>query len=133
MTQRALAEEGPIDIATLASIEQGRRVLMPDVAERLDRLGLPGVLKVATKRMPEVDTVPDLGRRVMERKPEAVALSWYDTQMLARLLQTEHHALAGSSDAEARLQTGMRSKPRWLRAWPVSRSWRELSRRPSAS
>ncbi|WP_234350305.1 helix-turn-helix domain-containing protein [Streptomyces sp. WM4235] len=93
LTQRALALEVPLDIETLASIEQGRRVLMPDVAERMDRiLGLPGMLTVAANKMPEVDSIPPWAEEYFEREAEAVALSWYDTLIVPGLLQTEEYA-----------------------------------------
>ncbi|MFD3721182.1 Scr1 family TA system antitoxin-like transcriptional regulator [Streptomyces sp. NPDC058674] len=95
MTQRALAEQIAVDVETLASIEQGRRVLMPDVAERMDRiLGLPGLLSVAANRMPEVDMIPAWAEEYMEREAEALALSWYDTMIIPGLLQTEAYARA---------------------------------------
>ncbi|MFD3546216.1 Scr1 family TA system antitoxin-like transcriptional regulator [Streptomyces sp. NPDC058655] len=95
MTQRALAEQIAVDVETLASIEQGRRVLMPDVAERMDRiLGLPGLLSVAANRMPEVDMIPAWAEEYMEREAEALALSWYDTLIVPGLLQTEEYARA---------------------------------------
>ncbi|WP_308364341.1 MULTISPECIES: helix-turn-helix transcriptional regulator, partial [unclassified Streptomyces] len=95
LTQRALAEKVVMDIETLASIEQGRRVLMPDVAERMDRiLGLPGLLSVAANRMPEVDMIPAWAEEYMEREFEALALSWYDTLTVPGLLQTEEYARA---------------------------------------
>ncbi|MFD3542870.1 Scr1 family TA system antitoxin-like transcriptional regulator [Streptomyces sp. NPDC058662] len=93
MTQRALAAEVVVDIETLASIEQGRRVLMPDVAARMDRvLGLPGLLTVAAHRMPEVDMIPAWAEEYMEREAEALALSWYDSLVVPGLLQTESYA-----------------------------------------
>ncbi|MEU7068086.1 helix-turn-helix transcriptional regulator [Streptomyces sp. NPDC046161] len=95
LTQRALADLVTIDVETLASIEQGRRVLMPDVAERLDRvLGLPGLLTVAANKLPEVDTIPAWAEEYMEREREALALSWYDTMTVPGLLQTEAYARA---------------------------------------
>ncbi|MFJ3906889.1 helix-turn-helix domain-containing protein [Streptomyces vinaceus] len=95
MTQRALAEALHIDVETIASIEQGRRALMPNVAEQLDRiLGLPGVLSIAATRMPEVDMVPAWAEEYMEREAEALALSWFDTMIVPGLLQTEGYARA---------------------------------------
>ncbi|MFJ3927735.1 helix-turn-helix domain-containing protein [Streptomyces sp. NPDC090022] len=95
LTQRALAELVPMDVETLASIEQGRRVLMPDVAEKLDRiLRLPGLLTVAANGLPEVDTIPAWAEEYMERESEALALSWYDTLTIPGLLQTEAYARA---------------------------------------
>ncbi|MGW7347482.1 helix-turn-helix domain-containing protein [Streptomyces sp. NPDC054854] len=95
LTQRAFAEALHIDVETVASIEQGRRTLMPNVAEKMDRvLGLPGLLAVAANRMPEVDMVPAWAEEYMEREAEALALSWYDTLTVPGLLQTENYARA---------------------------------------
>ncbi|MEV6580672.1 helix-turn-helix transcriptional regulator [Streptomyces sp. NPDC051582] len=95
MTQRTFAEALHMDIETVASIEQGRRTLMPNVAEKMDRvLGLPGLLTVAANKMPEVDMVPAWAEEYMEREREALALSWYDTLTVPGLLQTENYARA---------------------------------------
>ncbi|MFE9635041.1 Scr1 family TA system antitoxin-like transcriptional regulator [Streptomyces sp. NPDC006463] len=95
LTQRAFAEELHMDVETIASIEQGRRTLMPNVAEKMDRiLGLPGVLAVAANRLPEVDMVPAWAEEYMEREAEALALSWFDTLTVPGLLQTEPYARA---------------------------------------
>ncbi|MFD9726600.1 Scr1 family TA system antitoxin-like transcriptional regulator [Streptomyces sp. NPDC059072] len=95
MTQRELAEVLHVDIETIASIEQGRRVLMPNLAEQMDRvLGLPGVLTVAAQRLPEVDMIPAWAEEYMEREAEALALSWFDTLTVPGLLQTEAYARA---------------------------------------
>ncbi|MFH9973637.1 helix-turn-helix domain-containing protein [Streptomyces virginiae] len=95
LTQRAFAETLHLDVETIASIEQGRRVLMPNVAERMDRaLGLPGLLSVVANRLPEVDMVPAWAEEYMEREAEALALSWFDTLTVPELLQTEAYARA---------------------------------------
>ncbi|GAA3243945.1 helix-turn-helix transcriptional regulator [Streptomyces lavendulae] len=95
MTQRTFAEALHLDEETVASIEQGRRVLMPNVAEKMDRvLGLPGILTVASNRLPEVDTIPAWAEEYMEREAEALALSWYNTLTVPGLLQTENYARA---------------------------------------
>ncbi|MFJ4781509.1 helix-turn-helix domain-containing protein [Streptomyces sp. NPDC088762] len=95
LTQRVFAEALHIDVETVASIEQGRRVLMPNVAEKMDRvLGLPGLLAVAALKMPEVDTIPAWAEEYMEREREALALSWFDTLAVPGLLQTESYARA---------------------------------------
>ncbi|MFB7982356.1 helix-turn-helix domain-containing protein [Streptomyces vinaceus] len=95
LTQKQLGEEVRLDEQTIASIEQGRRALMPDVAELLDRiLGLPGVLAVAAEQMPAVDVTPPWAEEYMGREREAVAISWFDTQVVPGLLQTEEYARA---------------------------------------
>ncbi|WP_168714832.1 helix-turn-helix transcriptional regulator [Streptomyces sp. A0592] len=95
MTQRALAEAVHIDVETVASIEQGRRALMPNVAERMDEvLGLPGLLAVAANEMPVVDVIPPWAEEYFANEAEAVALSWYDAILVPGLLQTEAYARA---------------------------------------
>ncbi|MFB7058253.1 helix-turn-helix domain-containing protein [Streptomyces vinaceus] len=95
LTQKQLGEEVRLDEQTIASIEQGRRALMPDVAELLDRiLGLPGVLAVAAEQMPAVDVTPPWAEEYMGREREAVAIWWFNTQVLPGLLQTEAYARA---------------------------------------
>ncbi|MBW5485132.1 helix-turn-helix domain-containing protein, partial [Streptomyces bambusae] len=127
LTQRALAEQIGIDVETLASIEQGRRVLMPDVAEQLDReLGLPGLLAIAANQLPEVDMVPAWAEPYMEAEAQAVALSWYDTLLVPGLLQTEDYARAVfrcrvpyMGDEKVELQTARRMKRQEILRRPV--------------
>ncbi|QES49512.1 transcriptional regulator [Streptomyces venezuelae] len=127
MTQRALAEALHIDVETIASIEQGRRVLMPHVAAQMDGiLGLPGVLTVAANGLPEVDMVPAWAEEYMEREAEALALSWYDTLAVPGLLQTEAYARAVLScrvpfmgEEKIELQTARRIKRQEILTRPV--------------
>ncbi|MEU8348809.1 helix-turn-helix transcriptional regulator [Streptomyces sp. NPDC048845] len=93
LTQRALADEFHLAEVTVASIEQGRRALKYDLAERLDeRLGTKGVLAIAVDNMPDVDRIPAWAEEYMDLEREAVALSWYDNQVVPGLLQTERYA-----------------------------------------
>ncbi|MFD9084983.1 helix-turn-helix domain-containing protein [Streptomyces erythrochromogenes] len=70
LTQRQLGELVRLDAETIASIEQGRRALMPNVAELSDQhLGLPGLLTVAALELPDVDTTPNAGFQRIPRKP----------------------------------------------------------------
>ncbi|MEU7506000.1 helix-turn-helix domain-containing protein [Streptomyces lavendulae] len=95
MTQRALAEALHIDVETVASIEQGRRALMPNVAEKMDRaLDLPGLLAVAANRMPEVNTLLAWEEEYFASEAEAVALSCFEATLVPGLLQTEEYARA---------------------------------------
>ncbi|AWW38274.1 helix-turn-helix domain-containing protein [Streptomyces cadmiisoli] len=94
-TQRALAERLAVDEETLASIEQGRRPLKPDLAELLDQvLGLRGVLAAGVDNLPEIDQFPMWAELYMEHEREAITLSWYDALVLPGLLQTEAYARA---------------------------------------
>ncbi|MFI8102137.1 Scr1 family TA system antitoxin-like transcriptional regulator [Streptomyces sp. NPDC086023] len=95
MTQRELAGRLRMDEETIGSIEQGRRALMPDVAERMDAvLKTGGVLAAAVAHLPPVDRVPEWAEQYMRCEKEAIALSWYDNQVVPGLLQTENYARA---------------------------------------
>ncbi|MFE9852764.1 Scr1 family TA system antitoxin-like transcriptional regulator [Streptomyces sp. NPDC005576] len=95
LTQAQLATEAGVQVETIASIEQGRRSLLPDLAERLDEL-LPtkGALATAVENLPEVDLIPAWAERYMDLEREALALSWFENQVLPGLLQTESYAEA---------------------------------------
>ncbi|MFD5423650.1 Scr1 family TA system antitoxin-like transcriptional regulator [Streptomyces sp. NPDC127069] len=95
LTQKQLADLIKVDEETLGSIEQGRRTLMPHIAELLDfHLGLPGTLTVAANEMPAVDVIPPWAQEYMELEKRAIALSWYDNQVVPGLLQPECYARA---------------------------------------
>ncbi|WP_251071346.1 helix-turn-helix transcriptional regulator [Streptomyces sp. ISL-43] len=95
LTQKQLGELVRQDAETIASIEQGRRALMPNVAELMDRhLGLPGILTVAAHEMPTVDATPPWAEEYMDLEHQAVALSWYECMRFPGLLQTENYARA---------------------------------------
>ncbi|MCY0936745.1 helix-turn-helix domain-containing protein [Streptomyces sp. H34-S4] len=95
LTQKQLGELVRLDAETIASIEQGRRALMPNVAELMDRhLGLPGLLTVAAHGMPERDPTPAWSDEYMELESRAVAFSWYEVVVLPGLLQTEDYMRA---------------------------------------
>lgn len=94
-TQRSLGERFVIGEQQIASIEQGRRPLKPDLAEQLDDLlDTKGALSVALSRMPEVDLVPLWAEEYLDREREAVAISWYEALVVPGLLQTEAYARA---------------------------------------
>ncbi|MEU6578816.1 helix-turn-helix transcriptional regulator [Streptomyces sp. NPDC046805] len=95
LTQRALAEQLMLDEETVASIEQGRRPLKPDLAELLDQLlGTKGMLAAGVANLPEIDQFPLYAEQYMVHEREAVALSWYDNAVLPGLLQTRAYARA---------------------------------------
>lgn len=95
LTQKQLAVLVRVDEETIASIEQGRRALMPDVAELLDQhLGLPGLLTIAADRMPAKDPAPAWFEEYLELEKHALSLSWYDCQVLPGMLQTESYMRA---------------------------------------
>lgn len=95
LTQVALAERVGVDEETIASIEQGRRTLKEDLAALLDELlDTKGALAVALAHMPEVDLFPRWAEEYIDLEREALALSWYDNQVLPGLLQTPAYARA---------------------------------------
>ncbi|MFF0015911.1 Scr1 family TA system antitoxin-like transcriptional regulator [Streptomyces sp. NPDC005374] len=95
LTQTALADAATVDEETIASIEQGRRNLKPDLAALLDELlDTKGTLSVAVANMPEVDLFPRWAEDYIDLEREALALSWYDNQVLPGLLQTPAYARA---------------------------------------
>lgn len=97
LTQRELAERLCLAEESVASIEQGRRPLKPDLAEQLDQvLETKGALAVAVQNLPEMDRYPVWAEEFMDREREAVALSSYENQVLPGLLQTEGYARATS-------------------------------------
>ncbi|WP_234377022.1 helix-turn-helix transcriptional regulator [Streptomyces sp. TP-A0356] len=95
LTQRALGERLMLDEETIASIEQGRRPLKPDLAELLDELlGTKGMLSAGVANLPEIDQFPLFAEQYMLHEREAIALSWYDALVVPGLLQTEAYARA---------------------------------------
>ncbi|WP_427166470.1 helix-turn-helix domain-containing protein [Streptomyces sp. C1-1] len=95
LTQSALAELVRVDEETIASIEQGRRALKPDLATVLDDvLQTKGTLPAGVANLPEIDQFPMWAELYMEHEREAIALSWYDNAVVPGLLQTEAHVRA---------------------------------------
>ncbi len=95
LTQRALAERMCVHEETIASIEQGRRALLPDFAEQLDRiLDTRGVLTLLLKHLPERNKYPAWAQPFIDLEQEAVAISWYESAVVPGLLQTENYARA---------------------------------------
>jgi transcriptional regulator with XRE-family HTH domain len=94
-TQKTLGERFVVGEQQIASIEQGRRPLKPDLAEQLDELlDTKGALVTALSRMPEVDLVPLWAEEYLDREREAIAVSWYESLLVPGLLQTEAYARA---------------------------------------
>ncbi|MEU6085100.1 helix-turn-helix transcriptional regulator [Streptomyces sp. NPDC047108] len=95
LTQRELGQRLGLHEETIASIEQGRRPLKPDLAEDLDRiLETKGALAVAVANMPEVDKFPVWAAEFIDYEREAIDLSTYENQVVPGLLQTEAYARA---------------------------------------
>ncbi|MFD0251813.1 helix-turn-helix domain-containing protein [Streptomyces sp. NPDC127113] len=94
-TQRSLGERFVIGEQQIASIEQGRRPLKPDLAEQLDELlDTKGALSIALSKMPEVDLVPLWAEEFLDREREAIAISVYDSLAVPGQLQTQGYARA---------------------------------------
>ncbi|MFI1400842.1 Scr1 family TA system antitoxin-like transcriptional regulator [Streptomyces sp. NPDC020681] len=95
LRQRELAERVCVHEETIASVEQGRRPLKPDLAKVLDRvLDTKRALETAVANMPEIDLVPAWAEQYMDIEREAIALSFYANQVLPGLLQMENYARA---------------------------------------
>ncbi|MFD9356946.1 Scr1 family TA system antitoxin-like transcriptional regulator [Streptomyces sp. NPDC060031] len=95
LTQRQLGELVNLDEETIASIEQGRRALMPNVAELMDfHLGLPGLLTVAANEMPDRDPSPPWSEAYMDLERTAITFSWFECTVIPGLLQTEGYMRA---------------------------------------
>ncbi|WP_440573260.1 helix-turn-helix domain-containing protein [Streptomyces sp. AC154] len=95
LTQRQLADRSNTQPETIASIEQGRRALLPPLACVLDDiLETKGALGTALEYMPEVDLIPAWAEEYMDLERTALALSFFANQVLPGLLQTESYARA---------------------------------------
>ncbi|MEU9255688.1 helix-turn-helix transcriptional regulator [Streptomyces sp. NPDC048270] len=95
LTQKELGKRVGLQEESIASIEQGRRPLMPDVAELMDQiLGLPGVLTVAAHKMPHIDVIPAWAEPLINLEQKAAALSSYENQVIPGLLQTKAYTQA---------------------------------------
>jgi transcriptional regulator with XRE-family HTH domain len=94
-TQKSLGEVFVVGEQQIASIEQGRRPLKPDLAEQLDELlDTKGALSTALSRMPEVDLVPLWAEEYLDQEQEAITISWYESLLVPGLLQTKAYARA---------------------------------------
>lgn len=95
LTQTQLADLVGHQVETISSIEQGRRALLPDLAAKLDELlDTKGALKEAVAHMPEIDLIPAWAEEYLGLEREALALSWYDNQVVPGLLQADRYAQA---------------------------------------
>ncbi|MCB5178976.1 helix-turn-helix domain-containing protein [Streptomyces antimicrobicus] len=95
LTQRQLAELVNLDEQSIASIEQGRRPLMPDVAALMDTvLDSGGVFSAAVAEMPRVDMIPAWAEEYLACEREAITTSSYQNQVMPGLLQTDAYAEA---------------------------------------
>jgi transcriptional regulator with XRE-family HTH domain len=94
-TQESLAERAAIGAETIASIEQGRRLLKQDQAELLDKmLDTRGTLAAALDHMPENSMTPLWTQQLFDLEEEAATISSYENQVMPGLLQTEPYTRA---------------------------------------
>ncbi|WP_461028824.1 helix-turn-helix domain-containing protein [Streptomyces sparsus] len=95
LTQEQLAARVCAEYETVASIEQGRRPLKPELAEELDALlDTGGALAVALEHLPEMDKYPVWAAEFVDREREALTLSSFENQVVPGLLQTEAYTRA---------------------------------------
>lgn len=95
LSQPGLAAALNIHEETVASIEQGRRVLKLDMAELFDEfLETKGMLAAGVANLPEVDQFPLWAEEYMDQEKVAISLSWYDNAVIPGLLQSEPYARA---------------------------------------
>ncbi len=93
LTQAALAEQVGVGEDTIASIEQGRRLLQMDLAAQLDELlGTKGALQVAVAKIPRKERYQALVKDFVQYEQSAVSLISYESQLIPGLLQTEAYA-----------------------------------------
>ncbi|QNP70959.1 helix-turn-helix transcriptional regulator [Streptomyces roseirectus] len=95
LTQVELAAIVNIDDETMASIEQGRRPLKPDIGRKIDEaLGTKGVFEEGAENLPEIDQYPLFAEEYIEHERTAKKLDWFDNAVIPGLLQTEEYAEA---------------------------------------
>ncbi|MFJ8229031.1 Scr1 family TA system antitoxin-like transcriptional regulator [Streptomyces sp. NPDC094448] len=94
-TQAQLAEVLELDVETIASIEQGRRALKLDLAERLDELlHTKGALASGVKNVPPRERFPLFAQDFVDYEQEALTLLSYQNQVVPGLLQTTDYMRA---------------------------------------
>ncbi|WP_406136431.1 helix-turn-helix domain-containing protein [Streptomyces sp. NBC_01089] len=95
LTQPQLADTVNVHSDTIASIEQGRRPLQPDLADRLDRaLETGGALGVGVEEMPDRERFPVFVQDFIDYEAGARTLLSYESLVVPGLLQTEAYARA---------------------------------------
>ncbi|WP_413753338.1 helix-turn-helix transcriptional regulator [Streptomyces sp. R-74717] len=133
LTQAQLADRVGHQVETIASIEQGRRALLPELARQLDQLlETKKALETAVENMPEIDLIPAWAEQYMDLEHAALALSWYENQVLPGLLQTKNYARAvfrtdvptlGEEDIEQRIAARLERQEILLRKPPSTASF----------
>lgn len=94
-TQRSLSERTTASEETIASIEQGRRALMPHLASEFDQLlGTGGALATGVEKLPPKEKYPIWAEEFIAYEKQAVGLCGYEYAVIPGLLQTEGYARA---------------------------------------
>ncbi|WP_244942991.1 helix-turn-helix domain-containing protein [Streptomyces inhibens] len=95
LTQRGLGERSTASEETIASIEQGRRALMPHLATEFDQLlNTGGALATGVAKLPPKEKYPIWAEDFMAYERQALSLGWYENGVIPGLLQTEDYARA---------------------------------------
>ncbi|MEV0370682.1 helix-turn-helix transcriptional regulator [Streptomyces sp. NPDC050636] len=95
LTQTELGRRASVSEQTIASIEQGRRALLPRMAEEFDRLlETGGALAVGVEKLPDRDKFPVWAEEFMQYEREAISLCWFENGVIPGLLQTGDYARA---------------------------------------
>lgn len=94
-TQASLAEHLFIDPETIASVEQGRRLLQPKMAAALDALfDTGGALSAALAKVPKRERYPAFAIDFIAHERDAASLFSYENSVIPGLLQTPEYAQA---------------------------------------
>lgn len=95
LTQRSLGERTTASEETIASIEQGRRALMPHLATEFDQLlNTGGALAAGVAKLPPKEKYPIWAEGFMAHERKAISLCTYETVVVPGLLQTDEYAHA---------------------------------------
>ncbi|MGW7248293.1 Scr1 family TA system antitoxin-like transcriptional regulator, partial [Streptomyces decoyicus] len=93
LTQRSLGERTTASEETIASIEQGRRALMPHLATEFDQLlNTGGALAAGVAKLPPKEKYPIWTEDFIAHEQQALSLGWYENGVVPGLLQTEDYA-----------------------------------------
>lgn len=93
LTQRSLGERTTASEETIASIEQGRRALMPHLATEFDQLlNTGGALAAGVAKLPPKEKYPIWAEEFIAYEQQALSLGWYENGVVPGLLQTEDYA-----------------------------------------
>lgn len=94
MSQPDVASRLGYSVSQVASIEQGRRIMQPDVIDRADEVLDAGGVLVAMKEQVERAGFPKFFQNARRYEGRAIELHAYDSQVINGLLQTEEYARA---------------------------------------